>query len=99
MASTATDDYDHHSREMTQTDLAMTSAVKALILIFLRTGIAQPKTFDVYLGPMIQKYDQQGDLKAAELLRMLLAFATDPDRREALEARRLLENIDPAGSA
>jgi hypothetical protein len=95
----ATDDYDHHSREMTQTDLALTSACKAFIQILLASGIAQPKTFDVYLGPMIETYHQQGDLKAAELLRMLLECANDPKRIAAIENRRLLQQLRPAGTA
>lgn len=94
-----TDDYDHHSREMTQSDLALTSAIKVLIQIFLRAGIAQPKTFEAYIGPMIDGYDQQGSVKAAELLRLLLVFATDPERIQAIETRRILENTRPAGSA
>ena len=84
---------------MTQTDLALTSAIKAIIQIFLRVGIAQPKTIEVYFNPMIDRYFQQGDLKAAELLRMLVEFATDPERTEALETRRLLESSHPAGTA
>ena len=66
MAIHATDEYDHHHREMTQTDLALTSAIKAIIQIFLRVGIAQPKTIEVYFNPMIDRYFQQGDLKAAK---------------------------------
>lgn len=63
---------------MTETDLGFTTAAKLLIQIFLASGIAQPKTFDVYLNPMIETYESQSDLKAAELLRMLLAFAKAP---------------------
>jgi hypothetical protein len=93
---------DHSSDEMTQTDLALTSAIKALILIFLAPGIAEQRTFDLYLGPMMKKYAEQGDLKAAELLRMLIAFANDPKTAANLEVRRtirMLRDVPPAGSA
>jgi hypothetical protein len=93
---------DHHSDEMTQSDHAFLSALKAMILIFLASGIAQPKTFDLYFGPMMQTYAAQGDLKAAELLRLLVAFANDPTHAATLEVRRtiqMLRDIPPAGSA
>jgi hypothetical protein len=93
------DDLDHHSHEMTQTDLAVTSALKALIEIFLSSGLAQPKTFDVYLRPMIQAYNEQGDLKAAELLRLLLVYANEPARVANREVRQKLREGPVSGSA
>jgi hypothetical protein len=96
---TMPDDLDHHSDEMTQTDLALTSALKALIEIFLSSGIAKPKTFDVYLGPIIQTYNAQGDLKAAELLRLLLVYANEPARVANREIRRRLREGPVSGSA
>ena len=53
----------------------------------------------LYVEPMIQAYAEQGDLKAAELLRMLLVFANDPTRAAHREVRRKLRHRPAAGVA
>ena len=93
------DELDHHSIEMTQTDFAMTSAVKAIIDILLVSGLAQPRAFDARFESMSHAYAAQGDLKAAQLLEMLRAFANDPKRAAVRETRRKLRDEPPAGSA